>query len=148
MNDDDDMKLVVMTAGDCRTGWSLSLGFGSHICDLTTLTLRMYENLPPAEVAMALRDLADSVENLKDEGEDESWLRAREAAWKRSLEVATAMDIYPPLRQGGRKTRGRNVAPPPQRENPMANKKTAKKVAKKVEAKKAAMKKVVAKKAK
>jgi len=113
----DDMKLVVMTAGDCRTGWSLSLGFGSHICDLTTLTLRMYENLPPAEVAMALRDLADSVENLKDEGEDESWLRAREAAWKRSLEAAaTAMDIYPPLRQGGRKTRGRNVAPPPQRE--------------------------------
>lgn len=145
----DDMKLVVMTAGDCRTGWSLSLGFGRHICDLTTLTLRMYENLPPAEVAMALRDLADSVENLKDEGEDESWLREHQAAWKRLLKAsAMTPDIYPPLRQGGRKTRGRNVAPPPQRENPMANKKTAKKVAKKVEAKKAAMKKVVAKKAK
>lgn len=145
----DDMKLIVATAGDCRTGWSLSLGFGSHPSELVVLNLVLKDGLSAPRVADRLREFADSVEQVRPEEEDELWLRTREAAWKRLLKAsAMTPDIYPPLRQGGRKTRGRNVALPPQRENPMANKKTAKKVAKKVEAKKAAMKKVVAKKAK
>lgn len=116
------MKLVAISGGKLLSkDMYLSLGFGSHPCELSTLTLMLGPAPGTAEVAAALRGLADRVEELKFEDDE------FKAAWNALLQAGTE-----PSRRGGKKTRGRNVAPPPQPEKSMANKKTAKKRAKKM----------------
>ena len=138
------LKLIGASAGDMVSGgFSISLGFGAHPCELTTTTLRMDRGIGTAEVAAALRDLAGNVAALKPEGWDLRAVRPallklardKQEAWDRLLKT-----IASPARPGDNETGGRSVAPSPQRENPMANKKTAKKRAK-AEAKKAVAKK-------
>ena len=120
------MKLVAISGGKLLSkDMYMSLGFGSHPCELSTLTLMLGPAPGTAEVAAALRNLADRVARLKSTDEECS------AALAAMLRAGTE-----PLRQGGKKTRSRSVAPAPQRENPMANKKTAKKIAKKTAKKK------------
>ena len=141
----DDMKLIEVSAGEMRSGgFYLSLGFGSHPCELVSLSLRLAKDLSAADVVAALRDMADRAAGLKSEGEE---LREalKEEAFRKMLSLSPEMIAGP--RRGPEKD-PRRRRPRYNRRNPMANKKTAKKVAKKVEAKKAAMKKVVAKKAK
>ena len=133
------MKLVAISGGKLLSkDMYLSLGFGSHPCELSTLTLMLWPSPGAAEVAEALRDLADSVEKLEDKGEYDFALpdsaatvrkmsKELEAAWDALLRAGTESP-----RRGGKKTRSRSVAPAPQPEKSMANKKTAKKRAKKM----------------
>lgn len=115
------MKLVAISGGKLLSkDMYLSLGFGSHPCELSTLTLMLGPAPGTAEVAAALRNLAGRVAGLKSTDEECS------AALAALLRAGTE-----PLRRGGKKTRSRSVAPAPQPEKSMANKKTAKKRAKK-----------------
>ena len=116
------MKLVAISGGKLLSkDMYLSLGFGSHPCELSTLTLMLGPAPGTADVALALRGLADRVEELKFEDDE------FKAAWDALLRAGTESP-----RRGEKKTRGRSVAPAPQPEKSMANKKTAKKRAKKM----------------
>ena len=148
MSEENGMKLIEMSGGDMLGGgFAVSFGFGSHPCELATLTLRLNAGIGTKELAKALRDLAGKVEGLKSEEEELFVSRSailkqaadKRKAWNRLL--ASIPRLYPPARPGGKKTRSRSVAPAPHQEKLMANKKTAKKLAKKAEAKKAAAKK-------
>ena len=145
MTNERGLKLIGASAGDMVAGgFSISLGFGAHPCELTTTTLRMNRGIGTAEVAAALRDLAGNVAALKPEGWDLRAVRPallklardKQEAWDRLLET-----IASPARPGDKETGGRSVAPSLQKEQLVANKKTAKKrakvAAKKAEAKKA-----------
>ena len=142
----EEMKLIGVSGGDMLGGgFAVSFGFGSHPCELATLTLRFNAGIGTKELAKALRDLADKMEGLKPEEEElglhekhlkfnvDSALKLaadKKKAWDRLL--ASVPKSYPPARPGGKKTRSRSVAPAPQPEKSMANKKTAKKRAKKM----------------
>jgi len=116
------MELVAISGGKLLSkDMYLSLGFGSHPCELSTLTLMLGPAPGTAEVAAALRNLADRVAGLKSTDEECS------AALAALLRAGTESP-----RRGEKKTRGRSVAPAPQPEKSMANKKTAKKRAKKM----------------
>ena len=132
------MKLVAISGGKLLSkDMYLSLGFGSHPCELSTLTLMLGPAPGTAEVAAALRGLADRVEELNPvegdfvprdpTGRLRKMSEELEAAWDALLRAGTE-----PSRRGGKKTRSRSVAPAPQPEKSMANKKTAKKRAKKM----------------
>ena len=133
------MKLVAISGGKLLSkDMYLSLGFGSHPCELSTLTLMLGPAPGTAEVAAALPNLAESVEKLEDNGEYDFALPDSAATVRKmSKELEAARDALlragtESPRRGEKKTRGRSVAPAPQPEKSMANKKTAKKRAKKM----------------
>lgn len=117
------MKLVAISGGKLLSkDMYMSMGFGSHPCELSTLTLMLGPSPGTAEVAAALRGLADRVEELK----------SADDGWHADIWNALSRSGTESPRRGEKKTRGRSVAPAPQPEKSMANKKTAKKRAKKM----------------
>ncbi len=132
----EDMKLIGVSAGKMLSGgFYLSLGFGSHPCELTSMSLRLAKDLSADDAAAALRDLADKVAGLKSEGEE---LREalKEEALRKMLSLSPEMIAGP---RRGPEENPRRRRPRYNRRNPMAKKtaKPAKKPVKKVPAKKA-----------
>ena len=65
------MKLIGISGGETLSGeHTLSLGFGRHPCELTTMTLYLKPHMPANDVAARLRHFADKIEKMNGD-EDE-----------------------------------------------------------------------------
>lgn len=64
------MKLLGISGGETLAGeQTLSLGFGRHPCELTTMTLYLKPKMSSKDVAAELRYFADRIDEMKGDGE-------------------------------------------------------------------------------